>query len=132
VYGAAVSFEPEVLRAWAETPEIEIETSRGPDAPVHRTVIWIVVDGGDAYVRSVRGPAGRWYRELRTNPRGAVHAAGNRVAVEAQPATDEATIARVSESLREKYHANSPSTRAMLREHTLSTTLRLRPTTPPA
>jgi hypothetical protein len=126
---ADVSFDSETLALWRAQPEIQIETSRGGDAPVHRTVIWIVVDGDQAYVRSVRGPAGRWYRELRANPHGAVHADGRRVAVDANPATDAATIARVSDLLRQKYETRWPGpTASMLRREVLSTTLRLTPT----
>ena len=121
-----MSFEPETLALWNRTPEIEIETTRGGTAAVHRTVIWIVVDGNTAYVRSVRGPAGRWYRELSANPHGAVHANGRRVAVDAEPATDSGTVARVSDLLREKYNSRWPGpTASMLREETLPTTLRL-------
>jgi hypothetical protein len=121
-----VSFDSGTLARWDETPEIEIETSRGADAPVHRTVIWIVVDGDDVYVRSVRGHAGRWYRELTANPHGAVHAGGQRVAVDAQPAADDATNARVSERLRQKYGQRWPGpTASMVRDEILPTTLRL-------
>ena len=123
-----VSFERETLSTWNSTPEIDIETSRGDNAPVHRTTIWIVVDGDTAYVRSVRGPAGRWYRELTANPHGAVHANASRVAVAAEPVEDAATIERVSELLRQKYERSSPeSTARMLRDETLPTTLRLTP-----
>ena len=116
----------ETLARWAETPEVEIETSRGGDAPVHRTVIWIVVDGDDVYVRSVRGPAGRWYRELTAYPRGAIHAGGRRVAVAAEPVSDAAAISRVSALLREKYERSSPGpTARMVRDEVLPTTLRL-------
>ena len=121
-----VSFDPETLGLWDKTPEIQIETSRGDGGPVHRTVIWIVVDGDNVYVRSVRGPAGRWYRELRANPHGAVHAGGRRVAVEAEPVTDPASNARVSDMLREKYQKRWPGpTAGMLREEVLPTTFRL-------
>jgi hypothetical protein len=121
-----VSFDAGTLARWAETPEVEVETSRGGDAPVHRTVIWIVVDGDDVYVRSVRGPAGRWYRELTANPHGAVHAGGLRVAVDAQSAADDATVARASALLRQKYGQSSPGpTARMVRDEVLPTTLRL-------
>jgi hypothetical protein len=121
-----VSFDSGTLALWDETPEIEIETSRGADAPIHRTVIWIVADGEDVYVRSVRGRSGRWYRELTANPHGAVHAGGRRVAVDAQPATDAATVARVSALLRQKYEQRWPGpTASMVRDEILPTTLRL-------
>jgi hypothetical protein len=122
------TFDPDTLKTWDQTHEIEIETSRGDGAPVHRTTIWIVVDADTAYVRSVRGPAGRWYRELVANPTGAVHAARKSVAVLASPATDAETIARVSEAIERKYRERWPGpTAAMLRDETLPTTLRLDP-----
>jgi hypothetical protein len=121
------AFDADTLKAFDQTAEIEIETSRGDAAPVHRTVIWIVVDG-DVYVRSVRGPAGRWYREMVANPRGAAHVGSRRVPVRAERVTDPATIARVSDALRSKYHQRWPrETASMLREETLPTTLRLLP-----
>ncbi|MBV9582525.1 MAG: nitroreductase family deazaflavin-dependent oxidoreductase [Chloroflexi bacterium] len=120
------AFDAETLALWQSTPEIEIETSRGGGAPVHRTTIWIVTDGPSAYVRSVRGPQGRWYRELSANPHGAVHAGALRVAVDAEAVTDAAAIARVSELLRQKYEARwSGPTASMLRDETLPTTMRL-------
>ena len=122
------TFDPAVLALWDKTAEIDIETSRGDGAPLHRTTIWIVVDGSAAYVRSVRGPAGRWYREMSANPHGAVHAGNQRVGVHATPATDPDTVARVSAALTTKYQARwAGPTAAMLREDTLPTTLRLEP-----
>src|SRR5215831_9724355 len=123
-----VAFDPDSLALWNRTDEVEIETTRGGGAPIHRTVIWIVVDGDSAYVRSVRGPAGRWFRELQANPHGAVHAGGQRVVVVAQPATDDQTVNRVSHLLRQKYERPWPGpTASMVRDETLPTTLRLIP-----
>jgi hypothetical protein len=123
-----VSFEPETLSLWNDSAEIQIETSRGGETRVHQTVIWIVIDGDAVFVRSVRGPAGRWFRELQANPHGAVIAGDRRVGVTAQPATDAASVARVSELLRAKYAKRWPGpTEAMLRDETLPTTLRLTP-----
>ena len=123
-----MSFDTDALKRWDQTAEIEIETSRGGDAPVHRTVIWIVVDGDQAYIRSVRGAQGRWYREIVANPHGAVHAGGQRVPVTARAANDAPTVARVSELLSRKYHERWPGpTASMLREEVLPTTLRLTP-----
>jgi hypothetical protein len=110
-----------------KTSLVEIETSRGPGATVHRTVIWIVADeDGRAFVRSVRGARGRWYRELVANPAGAVHVGGRRIAVRAAPA-DEAGIEACSRLLSEKYRTSRASLASMLREETLDTTLELEP-----
>jgi hypothetical protein len=122
------AFARETLTAWAEADEVDIETSRGGDAPRHRVTIWIVVDSDEVFVRSVRGPTGRWYREISANPNGAIHLAGTRTAVHAVPAADEATVARVSELLKAKYGAQSPGpTARMVADETLPTTLRLEP-----
>ena len=62
-----MSFEPEVLRLLAETREVRIETQRPASAP-HSTIIWVVVDGEDVFVRSWLGARARWYREAVANP----------------------------------------------------------------
>ncbi len=127
-YVDTVSFAAETLQGWSTEPEVQIETSRGAGAPVHRVTIWIVVADGRAYVRSVRGPSGRWYREITANPHAAVHLDGQRVPVRAEPAVDAASVATVSAALEAKYRARYPGpTVSMLREETLPTTLRLVP-----
>ncbi len=95
---------------------------------MHRVTIWIVVDGDSAYVRSVRGPTGRWYRELSANPRGAIHVGGRRLDIVAEPATDADSITRVSDALRRKYEPRWPGPLAgVLREQVLPTTMRVKP-----
>jgi hypothetical protein len=124
----AASFDPETLQALDRAAEIDIETSRGEGAPVHRVTIWIVVDGDEAFVRSVRGSSGRWYRELSANPRGAIHVTGRRLSIEAEPATDADSVSRVSDALKRKYEQRWPGPLAgMLREQVLPTTMRVKP-----
>src|SRR5215203_3111415 len=108
------SFDAETLRLLDETKEVYIETRRDGDSPEHRTIIWVVVTGGEVFVRSVRGHKRRWYREISPNP------------VRAAPATEEATIETVSDAIRSKYERPSPSsTAAMVRPEVLPTTLKL-------
>jgi hypothetical protein len=123
----AAIFDSETLQMLDRSDEVDIETSRGEGAPVHRVTIWIVVDGDTAYVRSVRGPAGRWYRELLANPRGAIHVAGRRLDVVAEPAADAESIARVSAALTRKYQRWPGPLASMLREPVLPTTMRVKP-----
>src|SRR5207249_11611429 len=106
--------------------EVEIETSRETGTS-RRTIIWIVVDDGRVYVRSVRGPGGKWYQRLRRDPAGALHVAGTRTPVRAVPVGDAAEIERVSAALRRKYARQRSSLASMLRPETLPTTLRLEP-----
>src|SRR3712207_3827411 len=58
-----VRLDGEVLDALGRAEEVRVETSRDASSPRHETVIWVVVVDGDAFVRSVRGGKGRWYRE---------------------------------------------------------------------
>ena len=124
----ARTFDPDTLQTLDRTYEVDIETTRGEGAPVHQVTIWVVVDGDDAYVRSVRGPTGRWYRELSANPNGAIHVNGRRLAIEAEPATDAESVSRVSGALKRKYEQRWPGPLAdMLRDQTLQTTMRVKP-----
>jgi hypothetical protein len=122
------SFDAETLRLLDETREVRIETCRDEDAPIHRTIIWVVTVDGEVFVRSVRGEKGRWYREVSAYPSAALHVGDRRIPVRAAPVTDEPTIEAVSEAYRSKYGRTSPgSTRAMLQPETLPTTLKLEP-----
>ncbi len=121
-----MSLDSEFLRRVDTTEEVEIETRRR-SGDSRRTIIWIVTDGGNVYVRSVRGPGGKWYQRLTADPAGAIHLAGARTPVRAVPVTDGVEIERVSEALRRKYARHRSSLASMLRPETLPTTLRLEP-----
>ena len=118
----------EILDALDRTDEVHIETRRDASSPGHETVIWAVVVDGNAFVRSVRGGKGRWYREASANPDVTLRVDDRRMPVRAVPETDARTIEKVSGAIREKYGASFPGpTAAMLREEVLATTLRLLP-----
>ena len=124
-YAGHMPFEPDELELLADTEEIELETAR-PDGPPHRTIIWVVVDGDDTFIRSVNGPRARWYREATEEPAVTIHVDGRQLPARAVPATDPASVRRTSDVLARKY-ANSPAMPSMLRPDTLDTTLRLEP-----
>ena len=122
------SFDAETLRLLDEPREVRIETRRDADSPEQRTIIWVVVVEGQVFVRSVRGAKGRWYREISSNPEGALHVQDDRISVQATPVTEEAMVDAVSAAFRSKYQQSSPaSTEAMVRPEILSTTLKLSP-----
>ena len=122
------SFDAETLRLLDETKEVRIETRREGNSPEHRTIIWVVVVEGEVFVRSVRGQRGRWYREISSNPEGALHVEDGRIPVRAASATEGAKVDAVSVAFRSKYQQSSPaSTEAMVRPETLPTTLKLSP-----
>jgi hypothetical protein len=108
------------------TREIEIETRKAEDAPAHRTPIWIVVNGGDVFVRSVRGKEGRWYREISANPAAVIHVDGESVPVRATAAADPESVQRATAGYESKY-SDSSALDSVLRDEILDTTLRLEP-----
>jgi hypothetical protein len=122
------AFDAETLRLLDETKEVRIETRRDGDSPEHRTIIWVVVVEGEVFVRSVRGRRGRWYREISSNPEGALHVEDVRIPVRAASVTEGAAVDAVSAAFRSKYQQSSPaSTEAIVRPETLPTTLKLSP-----
>jgi hypothetical protein len=107
-----------------ETLEVRIETST--DGEARETIIWIVVDDGDVYVRSVRGEKGRWYQRTISNPFVAVHVDSERLEFRAVHVKDDNTVGAVSEAFRGKYPPGGSLDR-MTREEVLDTTLHLEP-----
>ena len=107
--------------------EVDIETRAGPDAPVHRTTIWIVVDNQDrALIRTYQGPNSRWYREVIAEPDCVLHVAGRALPVRAVGAADPDRVEAYNAEVQRKY-ARSRSTQAMLADELLPTTLELLP-----
>ena len=120
------SFTAEQLAAIDAARTVRVETRRTPESPTHRTTIWIVVEDGQVFVRSVRGERGRWYRDLLQVPDGTLHVARQAIPVRAEPAADPAAIEACSRGL-ERSYAGDPSLASMLRPNVLASTLRLRP-----
>lgn len=109
-----------------EVKEVDLETSRAPDAPVHRTIIWAVVTDGVVYVRSLRGERGRWFRELMANPDAVLHVEGEAIPVRAERADDPESVERATDGFKRKY-AKSRSLDSMIRDEIAPTTVRLDP-----
>jgi hypothetical protein len=118
-----MSLTAEQLQEIGEAREVVIETRR--DDRVIGTVIWVVVGGGDVYVRSVRGESGRWYQRTVVDPEVTLRVGIARFEFTAVPANDPDSIESASEALRRKYRGRSLEN--MLLPETLGTTLRLEP-----
>lgn len=121
-----MKFDAATLRHLDAELETEIETFR-PDGSARRTIIWVLVDGDDVFVRSWKGDRGYWYQSA-TEPdaRVALIVDGRALPVSVHPATDAESIERCSAALRRKY-ARDDSLDGMLRREVLGTTLRLEP-----
>ena len=124
-YADPMRFEPGDLALLEGTEEIEIETD-APDGSAHRTIIWVMVDGDDAFVRSVRGRDARWFREATAKGRVVVHAAGHALPASVEPAADAESIRRTDEALARKY-TGIEGYPEMLESAIADTTLRLTP-----
>ena len=120
-----MTFEESDLDLLATTKEIKVET-HSQSGEVHRTIVWPLVRDGVVYLRSYRGPGGRWYREAIADPHIALLFDRRRLPARAVPATDAASVEACSEALREKYR-RSYSLEAMLAADVLSTTIRIEP-----
>ncbi len=120
-------FPADVLKRFDETKIVEIETLSAKGTK-HSVKIWIVIADGVPFVRSVRGPQGRWYRELVARGEGAVVAGGKRMEVKATHDRTKAAIDATSDALRRKYKSSGASLASMLRSEVLDTTVRLEPT----
>jgi hypothetical protein len=120
------AFPPAVLKSFDDTKIVEIET-RSARGTKHLIPIWIVVVDGVPYVRSVRGPAGRWHRELLARGEGAVVSGGKHVPVRATKDSSAEAIEAVSAALRRKYARSGQSLQSMLRANVLDSTVRLDP-----
>lgn len=120
------TFARDVLDLLARTEEVEIETRAPRDGQLHRTIIWVVVEGNEVFIRSVLGATARWYGEVTSAGEGALIAGDRRIPFRAIPAADPDSVERCSQGFREKY-ARDPSTPSMLRPEVLPTTLRLEP-----
>ncbi|HUG09008.1 MAG TPA: nitroreductase/quinone reductase family protein [Acidimicrobiia bacterium] len=119
-----MGFTPDDLLLLEETREVRIETRRGDRT--YRTVIWVVVDDGAVFVRSVRGESGRWYERVLADPDVVLHVAGRQIAARAESAADDESVELTSAALRRKYPPGQ-SLDSMLRPEVLDTTLRLDP-----
>ena len=124
-YADPMRFEPGELALLDETEEVEIETAR-PGGSAHRTIIWVVVDGDDAFVRSVNGSTARWYRETVANPVVTIHVGGRVLRARAVAADDPTSVRRTSDALARKYAAD-PALKLMLVPDIFDTTLRVIP-----
>jgi hypothetical protein len=116
-------FDADTLRELRDFQEVVIRTDRHPDNEV---VIWVVVANEEIFLRSVRGPKGRWYRDLATGGLATLEFAGRRLEVQALPASDADSIGRASREYLRKYQP-SPYAQSMVLAEALPTTLRLEP-----
>lgn len=103
--------------------EVRIET-QDQQGDVRSTIVWVVVDGEDVFVRSVRGERGRWWRDAMAHRDITIDDSGRRLEGNLIPVSDAASIARVDGAITRKY-ANDEGHDSMLTDEARQTTARV-------
>jgi hypothetical protein len=117
------TFDAATLASLHSTKEVRIRTARHKRNGI---VIWVVVADDAVFVRSVRGPTGKWYVAAAAEGRATLEFGGRQLPVQVVPIADQGTIEAVSQAFLTKY-ATSPYAKSIVAPDTLSTTLRLDP-----
>ena len=120
----ADQFDTHTVKALRDAQEVGIRTEAHPDKAIP---IWVVVSGTDVFVRSVRGPKGRWYKDLASGGMARLDLDGRQIDVRVTPANDHDSVQRASKEYMTKYRT-SPYAASITRDEVLATTLRLQPT----
>ena len=88
--------------------------------------VWVVVLGGEAFVRSAFGQRSAWYRRVLRHADTEVEVAGAQLSVTLQAVDDPATVRRVSRAYRAKYGLDWPGpVESMNGPEAAATTMRL-------
>jgi hypothetical protein len=117
------TFDAATLATLRDNKEIRIHTGTQKGRGV---IIWVVVVDDAVFVRSVRGPKGKWFLTAAKDRQAALETGGRRLPVHVVSVTDNATIDAVSQAFLNKY-ATSPYAQSIVAPATLPTTLRLDP-----
>lgn len=92
------------LNGLATEDEIRVSSIRRDGTARKPVTMWMVTDGGQVYVRSVRGIEGTWYRHVRETDRAHVTARALNADVNVEDAgTDVALAKRLDTAYRTKY-----------------------------
>ena len=119
-------FRPQDLNDLTHTRGVQIET-RGPDGnPNLTTLVWIVVDRDQVFVRALASEPGNWYQEAKANSAVTIDDNGRRLEAVAIPVHDADYIRRASDAISQKY-AGEEGLEDMLAPTVLNWTFRLDP-----
>jgi hypothetical protein len=73
---AMSAWTPEELDRIGRADELDLASMRRDGTLRDPVTVWVVRDGDDLYVRSMHGPAGRWFKGTKTRRRGHIRAGG--------------------------------------------------------
>jgi deazaflavin-dependent oxidoreductase (nitroreductase family) len=99
----------ELASAAATAPEVDLTTFGRKSGRPSRNTIWITTDEqGRIHIRSGRGLAGDWPRNLLANGRALLHIDGRDFAVRARHVTDRAELLASRDAVKAKYDREVP------------------------
>jgi hypothetical protein len=111
-----------------DADELQITSARTDGTLRPYVPIWVVRVGGDLYVRSYRGPEGRWFQHVQQRHEGRIRAGGVDRDVTVADATTDGVEAAVDEAYHTKYGRYGDAyVRPMTAPAARATTLRLVP-----
>ena len=118
------AWTPAELAGLARASEVRVAGRRADGSSRTLTIVWHVVVDGNLYVRSVKGPAGQWYRGVAHHFEGFLHRSGatREVAFTLDRTRDDA----IDAAYFAKYGDGSPS-RAITSSLAKQTTMRVDP-----
>jgi len=122
----AAGWSSEELERIGSAEELEIAPLRGDGTSGRAVSIWVVRVGEELYVRSWRGPNGRWSRAARASRAGHISAGGVEKDVELLDASAEAAGA-IDAAYRQKYGRYPQYVEPMVSPPARATTLQLIP-----
>jgi hypothetical protein len=126
--GARKAFTPAELDRLRRTVEARIEPAAQDRKPPVKPIIWVVTDDSGVYVRSFYGARGRWYQQIRKDPRAILYVGRSRIPVRARTVSGPLVKKSVDDAYRRKYGKRWPSETAdMLKQKARRHTLRLTP-----
>src|SRR4051812_17180522 len=109
------SFDTATLASLHNAKEVRLRTSRHRNRGV---IIWIVVAGEAAFVRSVRGPSGKCFVAAAADGQATLEVGDRQLPVRVIPVADSETIEAVSQAFLTKY-ATSPYAQSIVSPATL-------------
>ena len=116
-------FDRDTLDLLEREKEVRIETMR-PDGSIRRTIIWVLVDQEEVFVRSWKGDRGYWYQAALDAPAAVALTVGEmRLPVTAVLADDPESVERCTQALQRKYKGRA-STLSMIRRRSSTPTSR--------
>ncbi|WP_314173978.1 DUF2255 family protein [Streptomyces winkii] len=124
------SWTSDQLSRIERTDELQIQPQRADGALRKPTTIWVIREGDEVFVRSYRGPDGRWLRTAQASHAGHISCDGVDTDVTFTEVRDPALNDRIDEAYRTKYARHSAYVPPMIAESARATTLKVSPAEP--